>query len=253
MLDLLKEEMNQTKLNHQSNSDQINCLKENINTINEQINNLEDLEKKIKKKISKKEMQEILNLTKDDLVKNYSMLSSQFANIKKEIKLMNKSKLNKEDLSYFLIKKVDNESFTSQIDLLTESLIALKKKMTILQSQSELLFLNNLPVEEDQNNEIKHIKQIEQEENFAIKLKEIINKDIQLVQQEINIDIKTELNKLKSEQSKRLTHIQNMVTQKGNFVIIANQSKLEQLLDEQAKLNDFICAENILARFKVTL
>ena len=35
--------------------------------------------------------------------------------------------------------------------------------------------------------------------------------------------------------------------------IKANQSNLQQLIEEQSKLNEFICAENILARYKVDL
>jgi retron-type reverse transcriptase len=113
-------------------------VEQKITSINQHIADLQNLENKIKKKISTKEFQETLTSTKDDFTKQNSLLTNKLQNIKQELKLIQKSKLNKEDLSYLLIQKVDTQTFSDQIDLLTESLIALKKKMTLVESQSEL-------------------------------------------------------------------------------------------------------------------
>jgi hypothetical protein len=236
LLDLLKEEIEQVKETLLGHSNEMHKISQNVSEEQEVLQNLQILETKFKKFPSKKKIDAKFDLIVESLKKEIqevnSVMQENLMEIKTQLGNKIKVKMDKKDLSHFLIKKLDTETFNSQISIVSDSVLGMKKKIGILQNE-----LRNFP--KQQISEVKLISKIEKKmkKNYLNEIETDIENKFKEVQSTIN-----EMNN---------NQINHKKTLENQLNIKADREVIQQLLREQAKINEFICAENVVARFKV--
>ena len=237
LLDLLKEEMEQVKgtlLEHAREMDLTNQQVMEIEKIKQESQILENKLKKfsVKKKVDakfdvmleslKKEMEGLRQQVQGQLAKTLELCAEQV-----------KRKMDKKDLGHFLVKKVDTASFNAQISVFSESLLGFKKKVGLIHSE-----FKNLPKPKELS-----------ESQVVLKVQRKVKKDLS---DELGMQVLDQLRPLRQKleelallQTKQSQNVEEKLTLK------ASREVIQDLLQEQAKINEFICAENVMARFKV--
>jgi hypothetical protein len=238
LLDLLKEEIDQIKDTLLSYSSEIEKLSENKSDDEVILQNLQALENKLKKFPLKKKIDSKFDMMIESLKKDIEEVNSNFHKNLTQLKnqLINKVKvkMDKKDLNHFLIKKVDTDNFNTQISIISDSMLGMKKKVGILQTE-----LRNFP--KQQISEVKLIGKLEKKikKNYLTEFQTDFENKLNHVTNHVE-----EINK---------NQIDSKRTLESQLKIKADREVIQKLLIEQAKINEFICAENVVARFKVRI
>lgn len=237
LLDLLKDEIEKVKEVLVDQSTELAKLEEvkcDRNELREEARQLEGKMKKLptKKKVEAKIDLLIESLTKDinqNRVEVREMIEEQRSHFNGKLN----GKLDRKDLGHFMLSKLDTDTFNSQISIFSESLVGVKNKIGILHEE-----FRNMP--RPQLSESRIIGKLE---------KKIKPKRVDELQREMNRKL-DEMRERLDQLAKHESDTKRGLEQQLNFK--ADREALQQLLREQAKINDFICAENIVARFKVS-
>lgn len=236
LLDLLKDEIEKVKQVLVEQSTELAKLEEAKSDKNELGQNVQILENKLKKLPTKKKVEAKIDLLIESLTKE---INQNAVDVREALNEMRnhfngkiKAKLDSKDLSHFMMTKLDTDTFNSQISVLSESLVGVKNKIGILHQE-----FRNLPQ-----------PQLTESEIIAKLERKIKPKRVDQLENEVARQFQ-EMREELSQMAKHEAEAKREVEKQLNFK--ADRQVLQQLLKEQAKINDFICAENIVARFKV--
>jgi hypothetical protein len=237
LLDLLKEEIEQVKTSLLEHAREMDTTRAQVTDMQGLSSEVKILENKLKKLANKKKidlkLDAMVEASKEEVKKLKQNFEEEIGKVHEKMRDKLSVKMDKKDLSHFLIKKVDTLTFNSQISVMSESLLGLKKKIGVLHSE-----FKNLP----QPKEIS-------ENKIILKVEKKVKKEL-MEQMESNMERKVqECQDLVKSISASQMESGKLIEKK--LALKADREIIQDLLKEQGKINEFICAENVLARFKV--
>lgn len=142
LMDLFKEEIERMQGAARDHMEETRVISQKVELLENLKDQIEKLDKNWakKNKIGKKKIEGKLDLVVEKVKKVEEQIEERINSfgddLRKQIEINLKEKLDKKDLGFYMVKKVDNELFNSQNRNITDSLIVLRKKIGDLSQKS---------------------------------------------------------------------------------------------------------------------